>query len=182
MKDGDQCSRVFFRKIAHRRAARRILQINDEHGTTHTDSGEVVHEFVSYYQNLLGGNRRRTLVDINYLRPWARHIISIEEASHLLSLFSPEEVKLAVFDIAEDKAPSPDGYSSGFYKAAWPVVGAEVTRAVLDFFSTRRLLKQVNSTLLALIPKVHTPTSVSDFRLISYRLWRIPWPVEGETT
>ncbi|KAL2230743.1 UNVERIFIED_CONTAM: Transposon TX1 uncharacterized protein [Sesamum indicum] len=167
MKDGDQCSRVFFRKIAQRRATRRILQINDEHGTTHTDPGEVVHEFVSYYQNLLGGNRRRALVDINYLRPWARHIISDEEANHLLSPFSPEEVKLAVFDIAEDKAPGPDGYSSGFYKAAWPVVGAEVTRAVLDFFSTGRLLKQVNSTLLALIPKVHTPMSVSDFRPIS---------------
>ncbi|KAL2248000.1 UNVERIFIED_CONTAM: hypothetical protein Sindi_2652300 [Sesamum indicum] len=159
MKDGDQCSRVFFRKIAQRRAMRRILQINDEHGTTHTDPGEVVHEFVSFYQNLLGGNRCRTLVDINYLRPWARHILSDEEANHLLSPFSPEEVKLAVFDIAEDKAPGPDGYSSGFYKAAWPVVGAEVTRAVLDFFSTGRLLKQVNSTLLDLIPKVHTPMS-----------------------
>ncbi|KAL2252868.1 UNVERIFIED_CONTAM: hypothetical protein Sindi_0081500 [Sesamum indicum] len=165
MKDGDQCSRVFFRKIAHRRAARRILQINDEHGTTHTDSGKVVHEFVSYYQNLLGGNKRRTLVDINYLRPWARHIISIKEASHLLSPFSLEEVKLAVFDIVEDKAPGPNGYSSGFYKAAWPVVGTEVTRAVLDFFSTGRLLKQVNSTLLALIPKVHTPISCEPARI-----------------
>ncbi|KAL2231024.1 UNVERIFIED_CONTAM: Transposon TX1 uncharacterized protein [Sesamum indicum] len=161
MRDGDQCSRVFFRKIAQRRATRRILQINDEHGTTHTDPGEVVHEFVSYYQNLLGGNRRRTLVDINYLRPWARHILSNEEASHLLAPFSPEEVKLAVFDIAEDKAPGPDGYSSGFYKAAWPVVGAEVIRAVLEFFSTGRLLKQVNSTVLALIPKVHTPMSAA---------------------
>ncbi|KAL2231023.1 UNVERIFIED_CONTAM: Transposon TX1 uncharacterized protein [Sesamum indicum] len=161
MRDGDQCSRVFFRKIAQRRATRRILQINDEHGTTHTDPGEVVHEFVSYYQNLLGGNRRRTLVDINYLRPWARHILPNEEASHLLAPFSPEEVKLAVFDIAEDKAPGPDGYSSGFYKAAWPVVGAEVTRAVLEFFSTGRLLKQVNSTVLALIPKVHTPMSAA---------------------
>ncbi|XP_011101354.1 uncharacterized protein LOC105179434 [Sesamum indicum] len=99
MTDGDQCSRVFFRKIAQRRATRRILQIN---------------EFVHYYQNLLGGNRRRILVDINYLRPWARHILSDEEASHLLSPFSLEEVKLAVFDIAGDKASGPDGYSSGF--------------------------------------------------------------------
>ncbi|KAL2252837.1 UNVERIFIED_CONTAM: Transposon TX1 uncharacterized protein [Sesamum indicum] len=144
MKDGDQCSRVFFRKIAQRRAMRRILQINDEHGTTHTDPGEVVHEFVTDVEHL---------VDINYLRPWERYILSDEEASHLLSPFSPEEVKLAVFDIAEDKASGPDGYSSGFYKAAWPVVGADVTRAVLDFFSTGRLLKQVNFTLLALIPK-----------------------------
>ncbi|KAL2240842.1 UNVERIFIED_CONTAM: Transposon TX1 uncharacterized protein [Sesamum indicum] len=133
----------------------------------HTDPWEVVHEFVSYYQNLLGGNRRRAFVDINYLRPWVRHILSDEETSHLLSPFSPEEVKIAVFDIVEDKAPGPDGFSSGFYKVAWPVVGTETTKAVLDFVTTEKLLKQVNSTLLALIPKIHTPMSVSDFRPIS---------------
>ncbi|KAL2225363.1 UNVERIFIED_CONTAM: putative mitochondrial protein [Sesamum indicum] len=168
MKGGDQRSRIFFRKIAQRRAVRRILQINDENGTTHTESSEVVHEFVSYNQNLLGGNRRRLLMDINYLRPWAMLILSNEEASHLFLPFSPEDVKQAIFDIAEDKAPGPDGFSSGFFKAAWPVVGTEVTRAVLDFFTRGKLLKQVNSTLLALIPKVHTPPmSVNDFRPIS---------------
>ncbi|KAL2246967.1 UNVERIFIED_CONTAM: hypothetical protein Sindi_2549000 [Sesamum indicum] len=153
MKGGDQCSRVFFRKITQRRAARRILQINDENGSTHAEPEEVIHEFVSYYQNLLGGNRRQTLVDITYLRPWARHIITNEEASQLCLPFTPEDVKNAVFDISEDKAPGPDGYSSGFFKAAWPVVGTEVTRAVLNFFTTGKLLKQVNSILLALIPK-----------------------------
>ncbi|KAL2230866.1 UNVERIFIED_CONTAM: hypothetical protein Sindi_1681000, partial [Sesamum indicum] len=59
----------------------------------------------------------------------------------------------AVFDIAEDKASGPDGYSSGFYKAAWPVVGAEITEAVLHFFNSLKILKQINSTLLAMIPK-----------------------------
>ncbi|KAL2246342.1 UNVERIFIED_CONTAM: hypothetical protein Sindi_2902400 [Sesamum indicum] len=167
MKDGDQCSRVFFRKIAQRRVMRRILQINDENGYTHTDLGEIAHEFVSYYQNLLGGTRRRLSVDIRYLRPWARHCITDEEANQLLLPLSADDVKQAVFDIADDKAPGPDGYSSRFFKAAWPVVGEEVTRAVLDFFSTGKLLKQINSTILALIPKVHTPMSVNDFRPIS---------------
>ncbi|KAL2246082.1 UNVERIFIED_CONTAM: hypothetical protein Sindi_2876400 [Sesamum indicum] len=88
-----------------------------------------------------------------FLSPWARHCITDEEASHLLLPFSPDDVKQALFDIAEDKAPGPDGYSSGFFKAAWPVVGEEVTRAVLDFFTTGKLLKQINSTILTLIPK-----------------------------
>ncbi|KAL2224601.1 UNVERIFIED_CONTAM: hypothetical protein Sindi_3017100 [Sesamum indicum] len=136
-----------------RRVMRRILQINDENGTTHTDQGEVAQEFVSYYQNLLGGTRQRLTVDIRYLRPWARHCITDEEASHLLLPFSPDDVKQAVFDIAEDKAPGPDGYSSGFFKAAWPMEGEEVTRAILDFFLIEKLLKQVNSTILALITK-----------------------------
>ncbi|XP_011101788.1 uncharacterized protein LOC105179850 [Sesamum indicum] len=125
MKGGDQCSRVFFRKIAQRRSTRRIFQINDDPGSTHTDPEEVINEFVTYYQNLLGGDRRRTGVDIQTLRPWARHILSNEESTTLLLPFTPADVKQAVFDIDEDKAPGPDGYSSGFFKAAWPIVGQE---------------------------------------------------------
>ena len=107
------------------------------------------------------------MIHIQFLRPWARHMVTEDETNSLLSPFTPSDVKEAVFDIAEDKAPGPDGYSSGFFKAAWPIVEGEVTRAVLDFFTTERLLKQINTTLLALIPKVHSPMSVGDFRPIS---------------
>ncbi|KAL0455541.1 UNVERIFIED_CONTAM: hypothetical protein Slati_0893300 [Sesamum latifolium] len=37
----------------------------------------------------------------------------------------------------------------------------------MEFFRTGRLLKQVNSTLISLIPKVANPTSVTEFRPIS---------------
>ncbi|KAL2252814.1 UNVERIFIED_CONTAM: hypothetical protein Sindi_0076100 [Sesamum indicum] len=151
---GDQCSRIFFRKIAKRRVARRILQINDDNGTIHTEPEEIINEFVCYYQNLLGGHRRQITLDIGFLRPWARHILSNEEAGHLILVFTPDDVKQAVFDIANDKVSGPDGYSSGFFKAAWPVVGQEVTKAVLEFFSTGKLVKQVNSTLFGSNPKV----------------------------
>ncbi|KAL2230740.1 UNVERIFIED_CONTAM: hypothetical protein Sindi_1668400 [Sesamum indicum] len=141
MKGGDQCSRVFFRKITQRRSARRILQINDEHGATHTDPGAVINEFVMYYQNLPGGERRRDMIDLRFLRPWAIHILSEDDVNSLVLPFTPTDVKQAIFDIAEDKAPGPDGYSSGFFKAAWPIIGQEVSSAVLDFFHTGRILK-----------------------------------------
>ncbi|KAL0373936.1 UNVERIFIED_CONTAM: hypothetical protein Sradi_3309300 [Sesamum radiatum] len=85
----------------------------------------------------------------------------------LLKPVMANEVKMVVFDIAEDKSPGLDGYSSGFYKAAWPIIGEEVTRAIMEFFTTGRLVKQVNTTHLALIPKVPTPSLVVDFWLIS---------------
>ncbi|XP_011074613.1 uncharacterized protein LOC105159300 [Sesamum indicum] len=109
MKGDDQCSRVFFRKIAQRRTARRIMQINDAQGITITEPNAVIHEFISYYQSLLGGDRRQRVMDLRFLRPWARHIITTEEAGHLLEPFSAEDIKKAVFDIGKDRAPGPDG-------------------------------------------------------------------------
>ncbi|KAL0444661.1 UNVERIFIED_CONTAM: hypothetical protein Slati_2188800 [Sesamum latifolium] len=153
MKGGDQCSRIFFRKVAKRRASKRIFQITNTAGQILTDQPDVINEFIAFYQALLGGERRARLIDLCYLRPWARHIINEDEAIQLTHRVTPDEVKQTVFDIAEDKAPGPDGYSSGFFKAAWPVIGKEVTQAILDFFTTGRLLKQVNATLLSLIPK-----------------------------
>ncbi|KAL0420738.1 UNVERIFIED_CONTAM: hypothetical protein Slati_3096700 [Sesamum latifolium] len=152
MKGGDQCSRVLFRKVTSRRAAKRIFQIFDATRQTFTDPKGVSAAFVCFYQQLLGGNWTRRALDLTYLRPWARHIISADEAQTLIRPFTREEVKADLFDIEEDRAPGPDGYSSGFFKVAWPIIGDEVTRAVLDFFATGRLLKQVNATLLTLIP------------------------------
>ncbi|KAL2223786.1 UNVERIFIED_CONTAM: hypothetical protein Sindi_3092600 [Sesamum indicum] len=113
---GDQCSQVFFRKIAQRRSARRILQINDDHGTTHTEPQAVVNEFVMYYQNLLGGEQRRDVIDLRFLRPWVRHLLSEEEVHSLLLPFTPVDVKQAIFDIVEDKAPGSDDIHRAFSK------------------------------------------------------------------
>ncbi|KAL0455232.1 UNVERIFIED_CONTAM: hypothetical protein Slati_0862400 [Sesamum latifolium] len=87
LKGGDQCSRVFFRKVATRRASKRVFQIMDEEGRTHTSKEDVVNEFVSFYRRLLGGERRREFIDLRYLRPWVRHVITQEEASALIQRF-----------------------------------------------------------------------------------------------
>ncbi|KAL0455512.1 UNVERIFIED_CONTAM: Retrovirus-related Pol polyprotein from type-2 retrotransposable element R2DM [Sesamum latifolium] len=61
----------------------------------------------------------------------------------------------------------PDGYSFGLFKAAWGIIGDEITVAIQDFFALGKLLKQVNTTVLSLIPKVANPTTVTEFRPIS---------------
>ncbi|KAL0286587.1 UNVERIFIED_CONTAM: Retrovirus-related Pol polyprotein from type-2 retrotransposable element R2DM [Sesamum radiatum] len=167
MKEGDQCSRVFFRKVAKRRASKRVFQINTTDGRTLTDQPEVIGEFIRYYEELLGGTTRDRWIDLRYLRPWARHILTVEEAEALTAPVSSTEIRQAIFDIDETKAPGPDGYSAGFFKAAWSVIGEEVTQALLDFFRTGRLLKQINATLISLIPKVNSPSVVAEFRPIS---------------
>jgi hypothetical protein len=52
-------------------------------------------------------------------------------------------------------------------KAAWPIVGENVIRAIKSLFSSSRLLREVNATILALVPKKVNPFSMGDFRPIA---------------
>lgn len=61
-----------------------------------------------------------------------------------------------------NKSPSPDGYTVEFFITAWDVVGALVIAAIKEFFLSEKILKQLNSTSLALISKVARPTKVTD--------------------
>nr|GEV62574.1 hypothetical protein [Tanacetum cinerariifolium] len=79
-----------------------------------------------------------------------------------------EQFLAAMFDIGDDRALGPDGYTSVFFKKGWNIAGDDICNAVRDFFSNGLLLKEINHTFLALIPKVSTPLRVNDYRPISY--------------
>ncbi|GJV27544.1 putative RNA-directed DNA polymerase [Tanacetum coccineum] len=93
--------------------------------------------------------------------------LSLDDAEFMVRLVSHEEIKAALFSMEDDKAPRPDGFSSKFFKASWSVVGPEFFKAIQDFFSKGKLLKEINATIIALVPKIKTPKKVSDFRPIS---------------
>lgn len=46
-------------------------------------------------------------------------------------------------------------------------MGADVCKVVKDFFSTGKLLKQVNATVITIIPQVQSPMSAGQFRPIA---------------
>ncbi|KAL0308182.1 UNVERIFIED_CONTAM: hypothetical protein Sangu_2990100 [Sesamum angustifolium] len=57
-----------------------------------------------------------------------------QSASYPVTL---SEVKEAFFDIDVESAPGPDGYTSAFYRNAWPVLGQTLFRAVDEFLPNR---------------------------------------------
>ena len=81
--------------------------------------------------------------------------------------YTEEEVKIALFQMPPSKAPSPDGMTALFSQKFWHLIGSDITSAVIDCLSSRRMLKSVNYTHIALIPKVANPDSLGQFRPIS---------------
>ena len=99
--------------------------------------------------------------------------LPLSDALFMIRPIVDEEIKDAIFGIGNDKAPGSDGFSSKFFKAAWDVIGADVTIAIHNFFYTGKLTKELNHTLLCLIPKIPNATRVSDYRPISCCLYFI---------
>lgn len=66
-----------------------------------------------------------------------------------------------------NKSPGPDGYSVEFFRASWDIVGEDIIGAVREFFRNGKLLKDMNTTAIALIPKKPEACSLSDYRPIS---------------
>ncbi|XP_016647055.1 PREDICTED: uncharacterized protein LOC107880293 [Prunus mume] len=85
----------------------------------------------------------------------------------LLSEFTADEVKHALFQMHPSKALGPDGMSLFFFQKYWDVVGCEVTAAVLDFLRTGRLLPKLNFMHVAFISKVKDPTNMTQLHPIS---------------
>lgn len=83
--------------------------------------------------------------------------LNTSECNTLLQPLFPQEIKDALFSLAEEKSPGLDGYNDESCKAYWSTVGIFITTAVQHFFTTSHLLKEWYRTLLIHIPKVNPP-------------------------
>ena len=93
--------------------------------------------------------------------------ISRDEADGLETPFMSDEIKRAVWDCGDDRAPGPDGFSFAFIKYFWYLIEPKITRLVAEFFHSSHFPKGCISSFIALIPKISDPKHVSDFRPIS---------------
>ncbi|GJV81463.1 RNA-directed DNA polymerase, eukaryota, reverse transcriptase zinc-binding domain protein [Tanacetum coccineum] len=161
---GDRNSKYFHNVVKGRRNRNRISYIEDLNGNPF-HGNNVGDQFVSHFKNVLG--RSSSVLPFNDPDSLFVKKLPVSEALNLVRSVSNEEIKLALFDIDGNKAPGPDGFSSQFFKESWSIVGDEMCNAVRDFFSNGKLLKEVNSTVISLVPKVASPSKVSDYRPIA---------------
>jgi hypothetical protein len=72
-----------------------------------------------------------------------------------------------IFSMKASKAPGPDGFSAGFYHKSWPIIGEEVMDSILEFFHLGKVLREVNATIITIVPKKKNLTYMGDYRPIS---------------
>lgn len=84
----------------------------------------------------------------------------------LIRQFSMSEIKEGVWSCGGDKAPGPDGQNFHFIKKFWDILALDF-KELMDYFHSSCIINNgVNSSFLALVPKIKDPQTIEDYRPI----------------
>ena len=151
--------------MSQRHRRHHISAIVRSDGMLTSSAEEVGRVFVSYYKELLGTSKQTIPLRADVVQSGA--CVNADSYDFLLSPVSADDIKRVLFSMDDNKAPGPDGYTSAFFKKAWNIVGEDFCSAVKDFFSSGEMLKQLNHSTIALVPKSANANSAADYRPIS---------------
>ena len=71
----------------------------------------------------------------------------------LSSIPKDDEIFKVVCSLGGDKEASPDGFPMFSFEKLWKFIGKDVCDVVKQFYGAKKMLKEINSTFLCLIPK-----------------------------
>lgn len=72
-----------------------------------------------------------------------------------------------MFELGGNKVPGPDGFPIHFFKQFWEMIKTDLLRLCENFFHRYENLERINWANIALIPKICTPESTTDYQPIS---------------
>lgn len=129
----------------------------------HSSHESIANTAVNYYTSILG--YRSAVAAL----PEDLDLPSISEAhmENLVHRFTADDIFATFKQMASNKSPGPDGFTPEFFVKAWNIVGVDVCNAIFSFFDDLKLPRCINSTAIALVPKVRNPSHMSHFRPIS---------------
>lgn len=167
LKEGEMNTKFFHRSALDRRSSNRILELKNDTGEILKNHNEISALLLDHFKSIGQEphiNREKAIKDLTEAIP---KIITADQNWALCRKISMEETEEAIRSMPNDKAPGPDGFTINFYKACWSTVKQDVWEAVEDSRRLGTILKSLNSTFLALIPKTEEAKTPDKFRPIA---------------
>ena len=142
----------FYNSLRNRQYTTNIKMLKDRHGKRYTTEAAIGSMLADHFKEFFKAKWTLNPPRMDVILEGS--ILTTEERALLLKEVTDVEIKEAMFSMNGKKSPGPDGFGSLFYKKPWGIMGEDVSLAITDFFNNGKLLKQLNSTILATVPKV----------------------------
>lgn len=160
---GDRNTRYFHGITVVRRRKSTIDSLQDVEGRWIDDQEELGRMVSGFYQQLFTDSGSFEPFCLFYCFPRLE-----EELVHDLSReVTNEEIRSTIGLMGNFKAPGSDGLQAIFYKSQWSIVGPAVCSLIKAIFKDPRKVKEINDTMITLVPKVEPVTSIKEMRPIS---------------
>ncbi|CAN1240169.1 hypothetical protein LINGRAPRIM_LOCUS2626 [Linum grandiflorum] len=135
LRSGDRNTTFFHRSTIARRHVNRIGPLTTEDGTVAIMDNAKADVAVLFYTSLFSrqvGTPTSAAFTIPHMGP-PRVTTLMNE--NLVRSFSDAKIRNAVFAIGVSKSPGPDGFTAGFYRHFWHIIGYDVCTAIRAFFT-----------------------------------------------
>lgn len=160
----------FYRIVQTRLSYNTIRSFILPSGVVLSDPLDMSSHAIHHFTKILGPTPLLPLT-IFSTREWFQELspfrCSLPQGQLMISIPSNDEITSVLHRLNPNKAPGPDGLTSGFYKAAWSVIGPEVVSSIRHFFNSSFMPLATNSTILSLVPKHTGASMITDYRPIS---------------
>ncbi|KAK1684730.1 hypothetical protein QYE76_045578 [Lolium multiflorum] len=164
LRHGDSNTKFFHNFASARKKKNTIKYLVDEAGRKWDDPQGLSNLIKFNFQNLFSSEVMEP--NDTVLNTVPRRVTN-EMNNSLCHDFTEEEIKKALFQIGDLKAPGPDGLHAAFYKRYWSLIGDDLTKEVLQAVNTGVIPEGWNDMVVVLIPKVENAESISQYRPIS---------------
>lgn len=92
--------------------------------------------------------------------------VSDEENTLLVSVFTEDEVRKAIFQMEHNKAPGLDGFPAEFYQFFWNLIKDDLMALFMDFHKGELPLYSLNFGTIILLPKCSDAATIQQYRPI----------------
>lgn len=125
---GDRNNKTFYRAARTRETKNGIREIKCTNGLLVSDKEEIKEEAINFFSGFLGYKLQDfTGIPIEGLEEIMEFKCSDIDKQLLIREVIDKEVKDVLFSMPTNKSPGPDGYTTEFFKAAWPIIGKDFT-------------------------------------------------------
>ena len=151
--------------LQEKRIKRRIPRLFNNQGQWIENQEGIANTFLEHFKVLFTEHEpvheqeiKRKITSLNIPKLIETHLDVLNKP------FTAKKMKTIAFQIRPLKTLGINGKLGIFYHRYWNIVGDFTTVFTLSCLNSRYLLKELNKTLIALIPKMNNPNRVSHYR------------------